>query len=180
MGEAWREKKRRAAEDGEPVTARAPSWLKLVDGKWVEIESAVAAVRRVLQLATDGHGLGAITNPVHCANIVYKSHPYTSAANFQQYFGSAYAAGLPVFIGEFGAGSQMSMTDVQALLDATRQRGIGWAAWLFEWGGCPCLLADSGFTPTSPYGPATDGPVSSRDNDVRSHVSRARSAARRI
>lgn len=94
---------------------------------------------------------GAISNPVKRANIVYKSHPYTSAANFQQYFGSAVDAGLPVFIGEFAPTAYMSMSDIQALLAYTRQHGLGWAAWGYEYDANPPLITSS-LTPTSPFG----------------------------
>jgi DNA invertase Pin-like site-specific DNA recombinase len=69
VGKAWREKKRRAAEDKEPLTARAPSWLRLVDGRWQIIDSAGAAVRRVYRLATDGYGLGVITKKLNADKV---------------------------------------------------------------------------------------------------------------
>jgi chitodextrinase len=94
---------------------------------------------------------GAITDPVQRGNIVYQSHPYTSSANFQQYFGSAYRAGLPVFIGEFGPTAYMSMADIQNLLALTRQNGIGWAAWGFEPDATPSLI-DASLNPANPFG----------------------------
>ena len=94
---------------------------------------------------------GAITNPVNRPNIVYKSHPYTSAAYFQQYFGSAVDAGLPVFIGEFAPTQWLSMTDIQSLLSYTRQKAIGWAAWGYEYDANPPLITTS-LTPTNSYG----------------------------
>jgi DNA invertase Pin-like site-specific DNA recombinase len=60
-GEAWRAKKRRAAEPGHaPLTARVPAWLRLVDGRLEAIESAAEAVRRVYALAAAGFGLSII------------------------------------------------------------------------------------------------------------------------
>lgn len=94
---------------------------------------------------------GAITDPVKRSNIVYKSHPYTSSANFQQYFGSAYDAGLPVFIGEFGPTQYMSMSDINSLMSYTSQRNIGWAAWGYEYDATPNVV-DSSLNPTSPFG----------------------------
>lgn len=94
---------------------------------------------------------GAITDPVKRSNVVYKSDPYTSSANFQQYFGSAYAAGLPVFIGEFAPTAYMSLADIRNLLAFTRQRGIGWAAWGFEPAAHPSLI-DSSLTATNRFG----------------------------
>jgi DNA invertase Pin-like site-specific DNA recombinase len=61
VGAAWRRKKERAAENGEPLTARAPAWLRLVDGRWEVDEPAAEAVRQVYRLATAGYGLTAIT-----------------------------------------------------------------------------------------------------------------------
>ena len=43
VGRAWQDKKRRAAENGEPLTARVPSWLRLVDGEWEVDEQAADA-----------------------------------------------------------------------------------------------------------------------------------------
>jgi hypothetical protein len=95
---------------------------------------------------------GAITNPVKGENIVYKSHPYNPSADFQAEFLNTYDAQLPVFVGEFGPHGTMSMADVQELLNITRQRNIGWAAWIFDWQGPPVLLADERFTPSEPFG----------------------------
>jgi DNA invertase Pin-like site-specific DNA recombinase len=65
VGGAWREKKRRAAENGEPLTARAPSWLRLIEGKWVIDQRAAEAVRRVYRMAIDGYGIIAITRKLN-------------------------------------------------------------------------------------------------------------------
>jgi Cellulase (glycosyl hydrolase family 5) len=96
----------------------------------------------------------AIARPVRRANVVYKTHPYASADKFRPYFGRAHAAGLPVFIGEFGDAPDIGMTmaDVKALLRYTRKRKIGWAAWIFDSKGPPALLASRDGTPTVPYG----------------------------
>jgi DNA invertase Pin-like site-specific DNA recombinase len=68
VGEAWRGKKRRAAERKEPATARCPAWLRLVDGKWEEIPAAVAALRRVLDLARL-HGFGALVKQLNTQRV---------------------------------------------------------------------------------------------------------------
>lgn len=100
----------------------------------------------------------AITNPVTAdsgINIVYTSHPYDPSSYFQQYFIDTYNANLPVIITEFGSGTMMSMTDVNTLLSVTRQRNIGWTAWVFDSDGPPVLLKDrTTMTPTDPYGVA--------------------------
>ena len=80
-----------------------------------------------------------------------ESHPYGSLALFERYFGRVHDAGLPVFVGEFAPTAYMSMTNIQALLAYTRQRGIGWAAWVFEPDGNPPLV-DSSLNPTTPFG----------------------------
>jgi DNA invertase Pin-like site-specific DNA recombinase len=69
VGGAWREKKRRAAAGGEALTARCPSWLRLVDGKWEVIEAAAAAVRQIYRWATDGHGIGVIVKKLNADGI---------------------------------------------------------------------------------------------------------------
>jgi hypothetical protein len=97
---------------------------------------------------------GAIDDPVRRDNLVYNSHPYNPAADFQALFGAAHDAGLPVFVGEFGPFDAMTMADVVSLLRFTRERGIGWAAWSFD----PDLddplhkLVHSTLVPTTPYG----------------------------
>jgi hypothetical protein len=96
----------------------------------------------------------AIRRPVRRANVVYKTHAYAPARDFRRYFGRVHAAGLPVFVGEFGKAPAIGMTmaDVVALLRYTRKRDIGWAAWIFDSKGAPVLLASRDGTPTVPYG----------------------------
>src|SRR5262249_52934161 len=50
VGAAWQNKKRRAAEDKEPLTARVPSWLRLVEGRWEVIDHAAETVRRIYRM----------------------------------------------------------------------------------------------------------------------------------
>jgi hypothetical protein len=101
---------------------------------------------------------GAITHPVPRENVVYKSHPYNNQSQFQHEFLDAYDAGLPVFIGEFGyeLNAPMYMSDVNALLSVTRQRHIGWTAWILDAGtGSTALVTNNTtFEPTAPYGVA--------------------------
>jgi hypothetical protein len=98
--------------------------------------------------------LEAVASPVDRDDVVYKSHPYNRAADFQALFGSAHDAGWPVFIGEFGPFDPMTMADVGSLLDFAREREIGWAAWSFDHDDDNPLhkLVDSSLTPTDPYG----------------------------
>jgi hypothetical protein len=101
---------------------------------------------------------GAITDPVARPGVVYKSHPYNPSSDFQALFGTAYDAGLPVFIGEFGPKQPddpvnvMTMDDVRALLEFTRQRRIGWAAWLLDYETYPLMQSFDDLNPTVPYG----------------------------
>jgi DNA invertase Pin-like site-specific DNA recombinase len=69
VGPAWQEKKRRAAENGEPLTSRAPAWLRLVDGRWQVIEGAAQAVRQIFRWAIDGYGLGVITKKLNAEKV---------------------------------------------------------------------------------------------------------------
>src|SRR5262245_28067545 len=69
VGGAWRQKKRRAAETGEPLTARAPAWLRLVEGRWEVEDRAAETVRLIFRLAIDGYGLGAITKKLNADRV---------------------------------------------------------------------------------------------------------------
>jgi DNA invertase Pin-like site-specific DNA recombinase len=69
VGAAWQAKKRKAAEDGTPLTARVPAWLRLVDGSWEVDEAAAESVRRIYRMATDGHGLGVITKRLNAEGV---------------------------------------------------------------------------------------------------------------
>lgn len=102
---------------------------------------------------------GAINMPVDRTNVVYKTHPYNASSQFHAQFMTAFEAGLPVFVGEFGfittGGPVMQMADVTALLDLTKANGIGWAAWCFDFQGGPALVRDNTtWAPTDPYGVA--------------------------
>jgi DNA invertase Pin-like site-specific DNA recombinase len=69
VGSAWKEKKRRAAENLEPVTSRSPAWLRLVDGQWNVIESAAGTVKQVFRWAIEGHGLSVIQKKLNAARV---------------------------------------------------------------------------------------------------------------
>jgi DNA invertase Pin-like site-specific DNA recombinase len=69
VGNAWQDKKRRAAENSEPLTARAPSWLRLVNGKWEVVESAAETIQRIFRMATEGYGIGAITKKLNAERV---------------------------------------------------------------------------------------------------------------
>ena len=99
---------------------------------------------------------GAITDPVNQPNVVYKTHPYNPSSAFQGLFGVAHDAGLPVFVGEFAPSenqenTNMTMNDVSDLLAFTRERHIGWAAWLLD-SETHALMNEVDLSPTTPYG----------------------------
>jgi hypothetical protein len=126
----------------------------------VDAIDAAAAPRRPIVMAPGiawGRDISpAIARPVRRPNVVYNAHPYGPARDFEPHFGRAHAAGLPVFVGEFGEAPDlgMAMSDVEALLRYTAKRRIGWAAWIFDSEGPPTLLASRDGTPTVPYGMA--------------------------
>jgi DNA invertase Pin-like site-specific DNA recombinase len=79
LGSAWREKKRRAAAERKPTTARTPSWLRLVaerdskgrlsGGKFEVVKVAAATVREVFHLAAAGLGIVAITKRLNATGV---------------------------------------------------------------------------------------------------------------
>jgi DNA invertase Pin-like site-specific DNA recombinase len=69
VGGAWKEKKRLAAAEHVPLTARAPSWLRLVEGKWQVMQAPADAVRRIYRGAIDGYGIGAITKRLNAEKV---------------------------------------------------------------------------------------------------------------
>ena len=54
--DGWSKKKAKALAGDVILTAKGPSWLKLVDGKWVPIREKVKAVQKVFELSLMGHG----------------------------------------------------------------------------------------------------------------------------
>ncbi len=56
VGEAWRQKKEKAREQGKPLTPRCPEWLEVRDGAFVERPERVTLVRRIFQETIDGFG----------------------------------------------------------------------------------------------------------------------------
>jgi DNA invertase Pin-like site-specific DNA recombinase len=69
VGAAWRQKKRRAAEGGEALTARGPAWLRLAEGRWEVDGPKAEVVRRVYRMAAAGYGLGAITKKLNAERV---------------------------------------------------------------------------------------------------------------
>lgn len=69
IGGAWAEKKRRAAEDGGPVTKRVPLWLRVENGQIVVDEARAAALRRIYGLATQGYGIEGIAKRLNAEGV---------------------------------------------------------------------------------------------------------------
>lgn len=58
VGERWAEKKKRARETREAMTAVCPAWLRIgSDGKYEAIPSRVAVLKRIFRMARDGNGI---------------------------------------------------------------------------------------------------------------------------
>jgi hypothetical protein len=134
-------------------TRLRPRFERMVDA----IRAAAAPQVPLIMVPGVSWGLDlspAIRRPIRRPNVVYKTSAYVPASHFRRNFGRAHAAGLPVFVGEFGDAPALGMTmpDVVALLRHAREHGIGWAAWIFDSKGGPELLASRDGTPTVPYG----------------------------
>jgi DNA invertase Pin-like site-specific DNA recombinase len=56
VGEAWKQKKEKARNEGKPLTRRCPEWLEIRDDAFAERPERVALVRRVFQETIDGFG----------------------------------------------------------------------------------------------------------------------------
>lgn len=63
LAHAWVGKRAKIKE--KPLTRQLPAWLKIEGGKIVIDEEKAAVVRRMVKLALDGHGLGAITQKMN-------------------------------------------------------------------------------------------------------------------
>jgi DNA invertase Pin-like site-specific DNA recombinase len=57
---AWQMKKRKAREDGTPVSGRLPSWVRQRGGRLELVPEAAASVKRIFDLARAGYGYNAI------------------------------------------------------------------------------------------------------------------------
>ncbi len=70
VGEAWANKRRRAAKDGHKLTARCPAWLRLKDGSFRVIEERAAVVRRIFELTLAGWGKSSIARRLNEEGVV--------------------------------------------------------------------------------------------------------------
>ncbi|HTU22990.1 MAG TPA: recombinase family protein [Gemmataceae bacterium] len=62
VGKAWREKKRRAREEGKLITHRLPAWIELRDGKRCLVPERARIVKRIFELTVAGYGLAFIVS----------------------------------------------------------------------------------------------------------------------
>jgi DNA invertase Pin-like site-specific DNA recombinase len=56
VGDAWRQKKQAARQNGENLTRNLPAWVKLVGGRRVAVPGRACTVQRIFELARDGYG----------------------------------------------------------------------------------------------------------------------------
>jgi DNA invertase Pin-like site-specific DNA recombinase len=57
VGAAWQQKKKRARENGEPVTVQVPAWIERVGDKFLAIPNRAATVRKIFVLSAAGYGI---------------------------------------------------------------------------------------------------------------------------
>ena len=62
---AWKNKRNRAANGDHIITAKAPAWLQLHNGKFGVVKARVAVVRRIFALALKGWGKAAIARQLN-------------------------------------------------------------------------------------------------------------------
>jgi hypothetical protein len=61
----WAAKRLAAAEHLVPMSKMTPAWLKLIDGKIVEIAERSAIIRRIFELCAAGHGHAAVVQKLN-------------------------------------------------------------------------------------------------------------------
>lgn len=93
----------------------------------------------VIIVGTPSHSTdlrGAIENPVPYDNVLYAYHYYTGIAkgDYAQNLQNAIDAGLPIFISEWGMGSEenkdeLEMEHAVSFLDYLKENGISWTNW---------------------------------------------------
>jgi len=61
---AWKNKRKRAAE-GQILTAQCPAWLQVKNGKFVVLPERAAVIKRIYDMALQGHGSMGITSKLN-------------------------------------------------------------------------------------------------------------------
>ncbi|MNE05911.1 Recombinase [compost metagenome] len=69
VSKAWQQKQKDAREFKKPLGQACPYWLKLEDGKYVEISDRVKVVKKIFELATSGHGHRAIAKILNSEDV---------------------------------------------------------------------------------------------------------------
>ena len=70
VGAAWANKRLRAHQSGERMTARGPGWLEAApDGGWEIIEDRAGVVREIFQMAMDGKGKHQIAHELNARGV---------------------------------------------------------------------------------------------------------------
>lgn len=62
VSQAWNGRRKRAVEDGQPLTVRCPAWLRVRKGVYEVVESRAEVVRNVFRWVRDGYGVGAVVS----------------------------------------------------------------------------------------------------------------------
>lgn len=69
LGKAWELKRRRAVEEGKPMTAMSPGWLILKDGQYALVEDRAAIVAKIFQLSLEGNGKSHIAKALNTQGV---------------------------------------------------------------------------------------------------------------
>jgi DNA invertase Pin-like site-specific DNA recombinase len=69
VGKAWGNKRTKLREDGELFTNRLPLWVEEKDGRPQLIEERAAVVKRIFQMAAEGHGQGLIVKRLEAEKV---------------------------------------------------------------------------------------------------------------
>lgn len=69
LREVWKQKKARAAANGEILTAMVPAWLRVRDGEFEVNKRRAKVVKRIFDMAAAGHGKSAIARTLNVEGI---------------------------------------------------------------------------------------------------------------
>lgn len=71
LADAWRRKRRRAADEGQPLSKKCPAWLRLSRDRseYVIIDEAAAVVRRIFEMSAGGLGIRSITKTLNTEQV---------------------------------------------------------------------------------------------------------------
>jgi hypothetical protein len=117
VGAAWAKKRQAARSTKKPLSAKAPSWLRLADGEWHVIPERGKAVKTIFKMAIAGHGIRQIAEKVGWpkASVFYALHKRAVLGEYQPGRGKGRARkadGAPI------AGYYPAVIDEQTWLQA--------------------------------------------------------------